>query len=486
MEYKLELVLIPVSDVDRAKEFYVEKCGFKLDVDHQPNDQFRVVQITPPGSACSLTIGKGLSDAAPGSYRGTHLVVTDIVAARDELVGRGVSVSEVRHMTPSGWQPGPDPRAPTTGRSPTSAIPTATPGSCRKSNTPCDERDSATETLVDAATAGDSAAFAEVTERHRRELHVHCYRMLASFDEAEDAVQETFLRAWRGRERFDGSSLFRAWLYRIATNVCLDMRRRSARRIRSWTRSPKSGGSSRTPTACWTRLRQATRSQMRWSSSARRSSSRSWPHCRFCRRDSARRCSRATCSVGRPSRPRPCSRRASPPPTARCSEPARRCTRTCRLGARTGRLARRATRSERCSDSSSMPTNAATPRPRLRSPRRTSASRCHRRAVLRRARDGGATDRARIRTPARRRLAAGADVEPIECRLPPATCVGPAIPSSEHSSSTCCGSKTALSRRSRPSASRCSQPSGCHPRSDHRRISNHPAVRRRTDPRAIA
>ena len=109
MEYKLELVLIPVSDVDRAKEFYVDKCGFKLDVDHQPNDQFRVVQITPPGSACSLTIGKGLSDAAPGSYRGTHLVVTDIVAAREELAGRGVSISEIRHMSPSGWQPGPDP-----------------------------------------------------------------------------------------------------------------------------------------------------------------------------------------------------------------------------------------------------------------------------------------------------------------------------------------------------------------------------------------
>jgi len=84
---------------------------------------------------------------------------------------------------------------------------------------------------VGAAIAGDESAFAALSERHRRALHVHCYRMLASFDDAEDAVQETFLRAWRSRESFDGSSLVRAWLYRIATNVCLDMLRRSKRRL---------------------------------------------------------------------------------------------------------------------------------------------------------------------------------------------------------------------------------------------------------------
>src|SRR5690348_12097661 len=95
--------------------------------------------------------------------------------------------------------------------------------------------------LVAAAIAGDEPAFAALTERYRRELHVHCYRMLASLDDAEDAVQEAFLRAWRGREGFDGSGLFRAWLYRIASNVCLDMLRRSSHRatvLRSFAEVP--------------------------------------------------------------------------------------------------------------------------------------------------------------------------------------------------------------------------------------------------------
>ena len=109
MDLKLELVLVPVSDVDRAKSFYTEQAGFQLDVDHRAGDDFRVVQLTPPGSACSISVGTGITSAAPGSVRGLHLVVTDIVAARDELVARGVEVSEVRHMGAGGWSPGAHP-----------------------------------------------------------------------------------------------------------------------------------------------------------------------------------------------------------------------------------------------------------------------------------------------------------------------------------------------------------------------------------------
>jgi catechol 2,3-dioxygenase-like lactoylglutathione lyase family enzyme len=109
MDLKLELVLIPVSDVDRAKAFYSEKVGFNVHVDHRAGDAFRVVQLDPPGSTCSITIGTGITDAAPGSVRGTHLVVTDIVAARADLVERGVDGSEVRHLDSGTWVTGPDP-----------------------------------------------------------------------------------------------------------------------------------------------------------------------------------------------------------------------------------------------------------------------------------------------------------------------------------------------------------------------------------------
>jgi catechol 2,3-dioxygenase-like lactoylglutathione lyase family enzyme len=109
MDWRLELVQVPVSDVDRAIAFYTEKAGFNLDVDASPTEEFRVVQMTPPGSACSITIGTGITDATPGSVRGTHLVVDDIVAAREELTKRGVEVSEIRHLDAGEWKPGPDP-----------------------------------------------------------------------------------------------------------------------------------------------------------------------------------------------------------------------------------------------------------------------------------------------------------------------------------------------------------------------------------------
>ena len=106
MDYKLELVVVPVSDVDRAKDFYTEKVGFNLDVDHRAGDAFRVVQLTPPGSACSITIGTGVTKSEPGSYQGLHLVVTDIEAARDDLAGRGVDIGEPFHFGAEGQAPG--------------------------------------------------------------------------------------------------------------------------------------------------------------------------------------------------------------------------------------------------------------------------------------------------------------------------------------------------------------------------------------------
>jgi predicted enzyme related to lactoylglutathione lyase len=98
MDWKLEVLVIPVSDVDRAKEFYAERLGFVLDVDVQPSAGMRIVQLTPPGSACSILLSTGLdavSEMTPGSVKGLHLVVDDIVRARESLTGRGVDVSEI-------------------------------------------------------------------------------------------------------------------------------------------------------------------------------------------------------------------------------------------------------------------------------------------------------------------------------------------------------------------------------------------------------
>jgi catechol 2,3-dioxygenase-like lactoylglutathione lyase family enzyme len=106
---RLELLLVPVSDVDRAKEFYVEKVGFTLDVDSEPGEGLRVVQMTPPGSSCSITIGVGITEAEPGSLWGMHLVTPDLEAAREELLSRGVDVSDYFHFEAGERLPGLDP-----------------------------------------------------------------------------------------------------------------------------------------------------------------------------------------------------------------------------------------------------------------------------------------------------------------------------------------------------------------------------------------
>jgi predicted enzyme related to lactoylglutathione lyase len=109
MDWTLELVIVPVADVDRAKAFYMDQVGFGLDVDHSAGDDFRVVQLTPPGSGCSIALLKNYTDMAPGSLHGVQLCVEDIVLARAELVARGVDVSEPFHFGEAGRTEGLDP-----------------------------------------------------------------------------------------------------------------------------------------------------------------------------------------------------------------------------------------------------------------------------------------------------------------------------------------------------------------------------------------
>jgi catechol 2,3-dioxygenase-like lactoylglutathione lyase family enzyme len=107
VKFSVEVITLPVSNVERALRFYVDQVGFTLDVDYSPNDAFRVVQLTPSGSSCSIQIGRGLTDAPPGSIRNAYLVVKDLDAARSRLLERGVQVGEIRHKAPIGaWEGG--------------------------------------------------------------------------------------------------------------------------------------------------------------------------------------------------------------------------------------------------------------------------------------------------------------------------------------------------------------------------------------------
>jgi len=109
MDWKLEAVVVPVADVERSRAFYVDRLGFTLDTDHSAGDHFRVIQVTPPGSACSIVFGKGIGDGEPGSVKGNHLVVDDIEAAQSFLDAAGVENSGPRHFESGGMTPGPDP-----------------------------------------------------------------------------------------------------------------------------------------------------------------------------------------------------------------------------------------------------------------------------------------------------------------------------------------------------------------------------------------
>jgi predicted enzyme related to lactoylglutathione lyase len=109
MDMKLEMLVLPVTDVDRAKSFY-EQAGFTTDTDHRAGEDFRVVQLTPPGSACSICFGTGISQAVPGSVQGMHLVVNDLEKALADFSARGIEVSEPFHFGPQGQTPGLDPQ----------------------------------------------------------------------------------------------------------------------------------------------------------------------------------------------------------------------------------------------------------------------------------------------------------------------------------------------------------------------------------------
>jgi len=106
MDWKIEVIVMPVADLDRSKHFYADQCGFVVDLDHQATESMRLIQLTPPGSGCSITIGTGITDAEPGSVRGIQITVGDIDEARAYLIDRGVDVGPVQHFTDGVWADG--------------------------------------------------------------------------------------------------------------------------------------------------------------------------------------------------------------------------------------------------------------------------------------------------------------------------------------------------------------------------------------------
>ena len=458
MNWTLELIVVPVSDIDRSKAFYTDQVGFT----RGRRSQRRRGLPRRPAEPDRL----GLLDRAdeePADGAGRRCTACTCASRTSRPPGRSSSTTASMPATPS-----------------TSTRPASTPGSIRSAasyatfltfhdpdgNTwlvqekkPVDSR------RMTAAALGEDAAFAALTERHRRELHVHCYRMLASFDEAEDAVQETMLRAWGGRDRFDGSSLFRAWLYRIATNVCLDSLRRRSRRLTSIAvvrrgavaaavpgpaarRDRPDGRATTSPTPLvveretielvFLAALQVLPPRQRAALIAR--DVLGWPAAETAAllgtsvpaANSALQRARATMQQHLPARRADWAARRAEPEERALLERIHRRPRTRRRGPR-GR------RSRRTDLRITMP-----PQPLLF--------------------EGLDVDRAAAR-PARsaRRAASGGSCRPAPtgCRRPRATCAARATRSSGRSSSTCCASSTAGSPRSRPSAPSCSRRSAC-------------------------
>ena len=451
MDMKLELVVLPVTDVDRAKAFY-EQAGFDADVDHQAGDDFRVVQLTPPGSECSITIGKGIT-VAPERRQGLHLVVTDIEAA-DELVGRRHRGRRVFHFGPRARRRASHPEHEDYGSFATFSDPDgngwAAPGG-----------PSRRLAGMTGAVELDEPAFDALAQRHRRELHVHCYRMLASFDEAEDAVQETFLRAWRSRDALDGDRCSGPGCTGSPPTSASTCSGAVARVGRAPARSPRCRGCSRTPIRCSTRCAaddepdavvvaretielaflaalQVLPPRQRAALIAR--DVLGWPAAETAdapRHERGRGQQRAAAGAGDDAG-------APARPALEWSAPASRATEERVL------LERFIDAHERCDAAAAVAIAAediriTMPPTRCASTAWTPSRRCC----------------AGLRPRARRRLAARARRGQPHARRRRATCAAPATRCSGPSSSTSCGSRTARSRRSRPSATATFPASAC-------------------------